>query len=109
VDSATGGRLEIGLGAGHSEQEFAAAGLPFLKPAARLKLLTEHITEIRARLSDPTYIPPSVQKPPPILVAGVGDKLLTIGVGCGLPITMPAARVGSSITRRSNTFGVKRV
>jgi hypothetical protein len=31
VDSATGGRLEIGLGAGHAEQEFAAAGLPFPK------------------------------------------------------------------------------
>jgi probable F420-dependent oxidoreductase len=78
VDSATGGRLEIGLGAGHADQEFAAAGLPFPKPAARLKLLTEHIIEIRTRLSDPTYIPPSVQKPPPILVAGRGDKLLTI-------------------------------
>jgi probable F420-dependent oxidoreductase len=78
VDSAIGGRLEIGLGAGHVEEEFVAAGLPFPKPGARLKLLTQHITEIRASLSDPTYIPPPIQKPPPVLVAGVGDRLLAI-------------------------------
>ena len=37
VDSATGGRLEIGLGAGHVEEEFVAAGLPFPKSGARSK------------------------------------------------------------------------
>jgi probable F420-dependent oxidoreductase len=78
VDSATGGRLEIGLGAGHVEKELVAAGLPFQKPDARLSLLTQHISEIRASLSDSSYIPPAVQTPPPILVAGMGDKLLAI-------------------------------
>jgi probable F420-dependent oxidoreductase len=78
VDSATGGRLEIGLGAGYVEAEFAAAGLPFPGPAARVALLKEHVTEIRSCLSNPAYVPPAVQKPPPIMVAGIGDKILAM-------------------------------
>jgi probable F420-dependent oxidoreductase len=76
VDSATGGRLIIGLGAGYVEDEFVAAGLPFPSPGERVRLLTEHVTEIRRLLSDPGNIPPSVQTPPPIMVAGMGNKLL---------------------------------
>jgi probable F420-dependent oxidoreductase len=53
VDSATGGRLEIGLGAGYVEAEFTAVGLPFPRPAERIRLLKEHLIEIRERLSDP--------------------------------------------------------
>jgi probable F420-dependent oxidoreductase len=78
VDSATGGRLEIGLGAGYVEAEFIAAGVPFLKPSARIKLLEEHVIQIRSQLSDPTSTPPSIQKPPPIMIAGMGDKMLTM-------------------------------
>jgi probable F420-dependent oxidoreductase len=78
VDSATGGRLIIGLGTGYVEDEFVAAGLPFPSPGERVKLLTEHVTEIRRLLSDPGHIPPSVQTPPPIMVAGMGNKLLTM-------------------------------
>jgi probable F420-dependent oxidoreductase len=76
VDSASGGRLIIGLGAGYVEDEFVAAGLPFPSPGERVRLLTEHVTEIRRLLSAPGNIPPSVQTPPPIMVAGMGNKLL---------------------------------
>ena len=78
VDSATDGRLIIALGAGYVEAEFIAAGLPFPGPGARVKILTEHVTEIRRLLSDPGHIPPPMQTPPPIMVAGMGDKLLTM-------------------------------
>lgn len=78
VDSATGGRLEIGLGAGYVEAEFEAVGLPFPRPSARIQLLKEHVLEIRKSLSDPSYSPASVQKPPPIMIAGMGDKLLAM-------------------------------
>ena len=78
VDSATGGRLIIALGTGYVEQEFDAAGLPFPGPGQRVRILTEHVTEIRRLLSDPGHIPPPVQTPPPIMVAGAGDKLLTM-------------------------------
>jgi probable F420-dependent oxidoreductase len=78
VDSATGGRLIISLGTGYVEQEFAAAGLPFPSPGQRVRILTEHVTEIRRLLSDPGHMPPPVQSPPPIMVAGAGNKLLTM-------------------------------
>jgi len=78
VDSATGGRLEIGLGAGYVEAEFIAAGLPFPKPSGRIRLLKEHVIQIRSQLSDPTSTPPSIQKPPPIMIAGMGDKMLAM-------------------------------
>lgn len=78
VDSATGGRLIISLGTGYAEEEFTAAGIAFPSPAARVRLLTDHVTRIRALLSDPAYVPRPIQAPPPIMVAGAGDKLLSM-------------------------------
>jgi alkanesulfonate monooxygenase SsuD/methylene tetrahydromethanopterin reductase-like flavin-dependent oxidoreductase (luciferase family) len=66
------------LGTGYVEEEFVAAGLPFPSPGERVRRLTEQVTEIRRLLSDPGHVPPSVQTPPPIMVAGAGDKLLTM-------------------------------
>jgi probable F420-dependent oxidoreductase len=78
VDAATGGRLEIGLGTGYMADEFAAAGLPFPSPGERIRTLGEHITAIRAALSDPEYHPAPIQQPPTITVAGSGDRLLAM-------------------------------
>lgn len=63
----TGGRLELGLGAGYVEEEFAAAELPF--PTARQRVdYLRHVTE---------YLREHVPEVP-ILIAGNGDRLLTI-------------------------------
>jgi probable F420-dependent oxidoreductase len=78
VDALTGGRLEIGLGAGYVESEFIAAGLPLPSGGERVRLLTEHVTTIRGSLSNPEFAPGLVQTPPPILVAGSGDRLLAM-------------------------------
>lgn len=61
------GRFELGLGAGYVREEFDAAELPFPSASQRIKYL-EHVT---------TYI---AEKLPdvPILIAGNGDKLLTV-------------------------------
>ena len=67
VDQLSGGRLDLGLGAGYVREEFEAAELPY--PSARQRVdYLEHVT---------TYIKkhlPSV----PILIAGNGNRLLTI-------------------------------
>jgi probable F420-dependent oxidoreductase len=63
----TGGRLELGLGAGYVKEEFEAAEIPF--PTARqrvdyLQHLVEYLGEHAADV--------------PILIAGNGNRLLTI-------------------------------
>ena len=78
VDSAIGGRLEIGLGAGYVAEEFASAGLRFPTPAERLRLLGEHARQIRATFADPNYSPTPVQQAPPIMIGGGGNKMLAM-------------------------------
>ena len=78
VDAASGGRLEIGLGSGYIAADFAGFGLPFPSAGQRVEVLTEHVTTIRHLLSSPDYRPAPVQSPPPIMVAGIGDKMLSM-------------------------------
>lgn len=67
VDLLSGGRLEVGLGAGYARKEFEAAELPFPSAARRIGYL-EHVT---------TYVA-THQPGVPILIAGHGDRLLTV-------------------------------
>ena len=78
VDAASGGRLEIALGSGYIAADFAGFGLPFPSAAQRVEVLTKHVTTIRDLLSSPDYRPAPVQFPPPIMVAGIGDKMLSM-------------------------------
>lgn len=63
----SGGRLELGLGAGYVKEEFEAAELPFPTPGQRVAHLGHIVEYLREDLPDV-----------PILIAGNGDKLLTI-------------------------------
>jgi probable F420-dependent oxidoreductase len=63
----TGGRLELGLGAGYVKEEFEAAEIPF--PTARQRVdYLRHVTE---------YLAEHVHDVP-LLIAGNGNRLLTI-------------------------------
>jgi probable F420-dependent oxidoreductase len=91
LDLLSGGRLDLGLGAGWYEPEYAAAGIPFDPPATRIKRLRESAAII-GRLLDGEVLtydghyyqtdgalcrPGPVQKPrPPIWIGGKGDLLL---------------------------------
>jgi probable F420-dependent oxidoreductase len=57
LDRASGGRLEVGIGAGHSFTEYQAAGVPFDPPAVRKQRLAESVEILRSLLDgSPTTV-----------------------------------------------------
>jgi probable F420-dependent oxidoreductase len=91
VDQLTGGRLELGIGAGWKTSEYEAAGLPFDPPLVRTQRMCEAVQVVKALMgSRPVTFtgdfyqlngldgqPKPVQRPHvPILVAGGGRRLL---------------------------------
>jgi probable F420-dependent oxidoreductase len=114
LDSLSGGRVELGLGAGHGFPEYESAGIRFDAGATRVARLAEAVEVLDGLLRghDVTFTgdhynlighrawPPATQRPrPPILVGGNGHRLLR----------MAAARadiVGLSGTGRTKADGL---
>jgi probable F420-dependent oxidoreductase len=93
VDLLSGGRLELGLGAGWMATDFARAGIAMASPATRIDRLAEALTIVKTLLagercdvSGEHYTvtglvgtPRPVQRPrPPILVGGGGPRVLRL-------------------------------
>lgn len=93
VDSASNGRLIVGLGAGWQDKEYLNHGYPFPSTGERLEQLDEAIQVLKAMWTQPSpsyrgkhfYIheaynnPRPVQQPhPPLMLGGSGTKLLKI-------------------------------
>lgn len=94
LDHATGGRLEIGLGAGWDRGEYEAIGVPFDAAGRRVDRLEASVRVLKRSLGggrlehsgDDAYppmqmdgMPLSAQRPhPPILVGGAGRRVLSI-------------------------------
>jgi F420-dependent oxidoreductase-like protein len=88
VDHLSGGRAEIGLGAGWAEAEYAAYGFPFPPVGERLDLLAEAAAAVRSllhdgkgdvagehvRLRDARLEPRPLQQHLPIWIGGVGER-----------------------------------
>src|SRR5882672_1470395 len=89
VDHISGGRIELGLGAGWMEREHRAYGFPFPETSERLarfaeqleivhRLWTEERVDFRGehyKLDDAPALPKPVQQPrPPLLVGGSGTR-----------------------------------
>jgi alkanesulfonate monooxygenase SsuD/methylene tetrahydromethanopterin reductase-like flavin-dependent oxidoreductase (luciferase family) len=72
VDHISGGRVELGIGAGWYESEHEAYGFPFLTPRERADLLDHQLAEItRQWLEADDVWPKPLQRPrPPIIVGG---------------------------------------
>ena len=89
LDRLSAGRLELGLGAGHTPQEYAGTGIEMTPAPIRKERLAERVEIIRRLLDgesvdfDGIYyqlagaqIEPAVQDRLPILVGGNGESLL---------------------------------
>lgn len=92
VDQMSGGRVELGLGAGWFEQEHAAYGIPFPDTGERFDRFEEQLALITGlwataegdtfshagehyRLTDSPALPKPVQRPgPPVLIGGRGKR-----------------------------------
>lgn len=91
VDAMSGGRVELGLGAGWYAQEHRAYGVPFPSTAERFEVLTEQLSIITGlwatpvgetfrfdgthyQVSDSPALITPVQQPLPIIVGGHGKK-----------------------------------
>ena len=93
IDRLSGGRLDVGLGAGWYEPEYEAVGMPMPAPGERLDRLRDalHVCDEMLGGGPATYAgryhstagavntPAAVQQPrPPVFVGGKGDRLLGV-------------------------------
>lgn len=91
LDVASGGRLELGIGAGWYEREFAAAGLPFPRAGERLERLGEAVKILRRSFHGEPFsfggkhytvsnmlVRPKPVLPPTIWVGGKGDRAIRL-------------------------------
>ncbi|MBK5289806.1 MAG: LLM class flavin-dependent oxidoreductase [Acidimicrobiia bacterium] len=95
LDRISGGRIDVGLGAGWYEPEYAAIGMDFPTPGERLARLREALHVLKALLGESggplvfdgrfhstdgaRNLPTAVQRPrPPVFIGGKGDRLLRL-------------------------------
>ena len=92
LDVITGGRLNLGLGAGYNQTEFEAYGIPFPKPGVRIQMLKEYVeilkrmwTEKRVTYQGKFYTvrdaecgPKPLQPHIPITIGGRKPKILRV-------------------------------
>jgi probable F420-dependent oxidoreductase len=93
IDVLSGGRFELGLGAGWLREEYDQTGIPFDAPGTRVERLEEAVTIIKRLLAgervtfagrhyaiaDLEGRPTPVQRPhPPIAIGGGGRRTLTL-------------------------------
>ena len=80
LDALSGGRLELGLGAGHMKHEHEDAGVPFPPLAERWAELERVVVDVRRRLAADDYRPAPVQRPVPLSIGAWSPASMRIAV-----------------------------
>ena len=93
IDQLTGGRLELGLGAGWNQPEYDRAGIPFDRPGVRVGRMEEAIRVLKGLMGDGPFNfegahyqiremecwPKPVQRPhPPLIIGGGGRRVMRL-------------------------------
>lgn len=115
IDLLSGGRLEVGLGAGYQTMDYDKSGLPMDPPGVRVSRMIEHVAVLKGLFADGAFDfdgdhyritgLDSIPKPhrpggPPILIAGGGRRVLEFAareadiVGVNVHLATSAVRRG---------------
>jgi probable F420-dependent oxidoreductase len=128
IDLLSGGRLELGLGAGWLESEYRQTGIAYDPPGVRIARLIESVQLLKGlfggepvhfsgehyRIDGLVGFPLPAQRPyPPILIGGGGKRILafagkeadiagvlTTSVGSGVVVDNPLERLSSRIAEK---------
>jgi alkanesulfonate monooxygenase SsuD/methylene tetrahydromethanopterin reductase-like flavin-dependent oxidoreductase (luciferase family) len=89
LDHVSNGRLELGMGSGHTQFEHEQYNIPFFTQGQRIRMLGESVKIVKSMLAnertsfegkyytfkDAFCEPKPVQRPLPILIGGIGEEL----------------------------------
>lgn len=128
IDELSGGRFELGIGAGWLREEYEQAGLPYDRAGVRIDRLEEALAILKGLLRDGTstfegthYVtnglgcyPTAAQRPhPPILIGGGKRRVLrlagreadivgvlTTAVGSGVVVDDPHERTAAAVAEK---------
>ncbi|MBT8206717.1 MAG: TIGR03621 family F420-dependent LLM class oxidoreductase, partial [Acidimicrobiia bacterium] len=115
IDVLSGGRLELGIGAGWLRTDYDEAGMPYDRPGVRIERLAESLAIMKGLMSDGPFsfegehysiseldgLPKPHAGVPPIVIGGGGKRMLTFAAQhadiVGITANLHTGEVGEDV------------